>query len=260
MLAYLGAIWKCRYFWLSLVKMDLRTRYRGSVLGIGWSLLHPLMMTAIICTAFGTLFNADFHKYIPFLMAGLTSWQYLVNVACQGAQCFFQGEAYIRQHPAPLAIYPLRAVLGHAFHYGVALVLVLVLGTVLRGPPGLWPLLSLVPTVLMLHLLGWSLATLLGLITVRFRDTHHISELAFQALFYLTPVIYEPDLLSQRGLGWLLGCNPVVPFLTLMRQPVLDHTVPPWQLYATAGAIVLAVSGLATLLLWHEERELIFRL
>ena len=260
MLAYLGAIWKCRYFWLSLVRNDLRTRYRGSVLGIGWSLLHPLLMTAIICTAFGTLFNADLYHYIPFLMAGLTAWQYLVNGATQGAQCFFQGEAYIRQHPAPLAIYPLRATLGHAFHYSVALTLVLVLGCILRGPPGWGPLLSLVPTVLMLHVLGWSLATLLGLITVRFRDTHHISELGFQALFYLTPVIYEPHLLSQRGLGWLLGCNPVVPFLTLLRQPILYHEVPPWQLYATAGAIVGAVGALATLLLWREERELIFRL
>ena len=136
----------------------------------------------------------------------------------------------------------------------------LALGSILRGPPGWGPLLSLVPTVLMLHVLGWSLATLLGLVTVRFRDTHHISELAFQALFYLTPVIYEPDLLSQRGLGWLLGCNPVVPFLTLLRQPVLYHQVPAWQVYAVACAIVLAVAALATLLLWREERELIFRL
>src|SRR5262249_18391644 len=56
MQAYLGAIWRCRYFWLSLVRMDLRHRYRGSVLGLGWSLLHPIAMTAILCTVFHHLF------------------------------------------------------------------------------------------------------------------------------------------------------------------------------------------------------------
>ena len=45
---YLAAIWKCRYFWLSLVKMDLRTRYRRSALGLGWSLLNPIAMTAVM--------------------------------------------------------------------------------------------------------------------------------------------------------------------------------------------------------------------
>ena len=54
---YLLAIWQCRYFWLSLVRMDLRTRYRRSFLGIGWSLLHPIAMTAIICLVFCRLFH-----------------------------------------------------------------------------------------------------------------------------------------------------------------------------------------------------------
>ena len=132
---YLGAVWKCRYFWLSLVKMDLRARYRGSVLGIGWSLLHPIAMTAIICTVFSTIFNADIHSYAPFLMAGLTLWNYVLSTALSGSQCFFQAEAYIRQYPAPMAIYPLRTTLGSAFHFGLSLLLVVLLGAVLRGLP-----------------------------------------------------------------------------------------------------------------------------
>jgi ABC-type polysaccharide/polyol phosphate export permease len=266
MLAYLGAIWKCRYFWLSLVKMDLRMRYRGSVLGMGWSLLHPIAMTAIICTAFGTIFNADIHFYAPFLMAGLTCWIYLVNVSQMGGHCFFQGECYIRQHPAPLAIYPLRTMLACAFHFGLALLLVILLSAGLRGlgHPGstsaVLALLSLVPTLVLLLLLGWALATVFGILTVRFRDAHHITELGFQGLFYLTPVIYEPRLLQGRGLGFLLAANPVVPFLDLLRQPILYGHVPPLSAYAAAVLIVLATAGAASLLLWREERRLIFLL
>ena len=57
MLAYCSAIWRCRYFWLSLVKLDLRSRYRGSLLGLGWSLAHPLAMTAIFFGIFCKLFD-----------------------------------------------------------------------------------------------------------------------------------------------------------------------------------------------------------
>ena len=110
---YLLAVWQCRYFWLSLVKMDLRTRYRRSVLGIGWSLLHPIAMTAIICIVFPRfLKDINIHTYAPFVLAGLACWNYILFVTLQGCQCFYQGEMYIRQFPAPMAIFPLRTALG----------------------------------------------------------------------------------------------------------------------------------------------------
>ena len=258
--AYLGAVWKCRFFWLSLVKMDLRARYRGSVLGIGWSLLHPIAMTAIICTVFSTIFKADIHYYAPFLMAGLTLWNYVLGVSLSGSQCFFQAESYIRQYPAPMAIYPLRTMLGAAFHFSLSLLLVVLLSAVLRGTPHPLALLSLLPTLLLLLLLGWALATMFGLITVRFRDTHHLSELAFQSLFYLTPVIYEAEMLTRRGLGLLLRVNPLVPFLHLLRAPILDGRVPPPHTYGAACLIVLVALTSAAALLWREERQLIFHL
>jgi len=57
MVSYLSAVWNCRFFWLSLVKNDLRTRYRGSIIGIGWSLLQPIAMTCIICIVVPNMFG-----------------------------------------------------------------------------------------------------------------------------------------------------------------------------------------------------------
>jgi lipopolysaccharide transport system permease protein len=260
MYAYLGAVWKCRYFWLSLVKMDLRARYRGSALGIGWSLLHPIAMTAIICMVFCGVFNERLSEFAPFLMAGLTFWNYLVSVSLQGAQCFFQGEAYIRQHPAPMAIYPLRTMLGAGFHFGLALLLVLALAGCVRGFSHPAALLMLVPTAVLLLLLGWALATLFGLAMVRFRDTNHLSEIGFQTLFYLSPVMYKPEMLEAHHLGILLRINPVTPFLALLRQPILEGAVPGARTYLAACLIVATAVGVATAVLRWEERRLIFHL
>src|SRR5436190_17576829 len=123
--SYFADIWRCRYFWLSLVKMDLRTRYRRSVLGLGWSLLHPIAMTIVLCTVFSAIFKAKIEDYGPFVLAGLATWNFLLTSTTQGCQCFFLGESYIRQYPSPLAIFPLRTVLGATVHFLMALVVVL---------------------------------------------------------------------------------------------------------------------------------------
>jgi ABC-type polysaccharide/polyol phosphate export permease len=230
------------------------------VLGIGWSLLHPVAMTAIICTVFSTIFNEDIRFYAPFLMAGLTCWNYLLSVSLQGSQCFFQGECYIRQHPAPMAIYPLRTMLGCGFHFSLAFMLVIVLSALVRGYESLWPLLTLLPTIGLLMILGWSLSTIFGLVTVRFRDMTHLSEVGFQTLFYLTPVMYKPEILISRGLGALIHFNPVAPFLSLMRQPILYSQAPSLRTYFLACMIVLVAATGAAVLLRQEERRLIFHL
>jgi ABC-type polysaccharide/polyol phosphate export permease len=261
MQAYFRAIWHCRYFWLSLVKMDLRSRYRGSILGIGWSLIHPAAMTAILCGVFHTLFRQPLESYAPSVFAGLTFWNFWQGSSAGGCNCFFQGEAYIRQFPAPMAIYPLRTVLGFAFHFLVGMVLVLALTTFLKGTPPGWALLSLIPAMLVLLLLGWSAALLFGLATVRFRDTRHLTEVGMQGLFYLTPIMYTPEMLKGRDhLLALLQLNPLLPFLQLLRDPIVNGHPASLATYATAGLILALLGGAACLAMVHEERRLIFYL
>ena len=109
---YFSEIWRLRHFWMALVRINLRSRYRRSVIGMGWSLLHPIAMTAVLCVFFGQLFHVQVREFAPFLLTGLTLWGFITAVAMQGCQSFFQSESYIRQHPAPLAIYPLRTTLS----------------------------------------------------------------------------------------------------------------------------------------------------
>jgi ABC-type polysaccharide/polyol phosphate export permease len=260
MAAYLQGIWKCRFFWFSLVRMDLRTRYRGSVIGVGWSLLHPVAMTVVLCTVFRHLFHMDVREFAPYLFAGLTLWSYIVTTATQGCFCFFNGESYIRQHPAPMAIYPLRTTLGTAFHFGIGLLLVIALGIWSQGHVAVVALLSLLPSLVLFLLAGWSLATLFGLANVRFRDTSHLAEVGFQVLFYATPIMYKPSALPLGRLRTLLSFNPVMPFLELLRQPIIDGRVPGSSVYLSAGLIVLVLVAAASLALRHDERRLIFHL
>jgi ABC-type polysaccharide/polyol phosphate export permease len=264
MAGYLKDIWSYRYFWLSLVKIDLRARYRRSVIGIGWSLLRPVLMTAILCAVFRRLFHRDdVWSYAPYLLTGLACWDYITTATRQGCQCFFQGESYIRQHPAPIAIYPLRIALGETIHFAFALLVVLGLAWYARGGfDNLPALASLLPTLLLLFALAWALALIAGFANVYFQDTQHLCDVVFQIVFYATPIIYRPEDLGVGGrLHWLVThCNPLVPFLELMRGPILEGRVPSSDAYATACAALVAVGGVAAVLCARLERRLIFHL
>ena len=260
MQSYLGDVWKCRYFWLSLAQMDLRARYRRSVLGIGWSLLHPIAMTAVLCTIFHKLFNLDPVEYAPSLLIGLCFWNYITTICIQGCQCLFQGEKYIRQYPAPIAIYPLRTMLGASFHFLMALAVGILLRWSLKGFDNLPALISLVPTLLLMFVLGWSLAVLTGFATAYFPDTHQLSEVALQILFYGTPIMYPAKMLYDKGLAWIVDYNPLAAFVQLLRDPIMAGEFPSVTTFSVAGLTVLIVTGMAVTTLVRLQQKIIFQL
>jgi ABC-type polysaccharide/polyol phosphate export permease len=256
---YLGAIWRCRFFWLSLVKMDLRTRYRRSILGMGWALLHPIAMTATICAVFQHLMAMDVWHYAPYLLAGLACWNYILSSTTTGCQSLLQGESYIRQYPAPIAIYPLRTTLGATIHFLIALAVVLGLMWYIKHSAfSVLPLFSLAPTLVLLFVFCWSLAVLAGFANVYFQDTQHLCEVGFQIFFYMTPIIYDKQLLEGKRMEWVVRYNPLVPILDLIREPVVEGRFPTPLMYALASVTVALVAGAAVLALVRLQRRVIF--
>jgi len=258
--AYAAEIWRLRYFWMALVRVDLRRSYRHSVLGLGWSLLLPLSMTVVLCTVFANLFNVEVRTFAPYLLAGLTVWNFITAAMTQGCQSLFQGEPYIRQHPAPLAIYSLRTTLGAGIHLLAGLVVVLGLVWLLNGFANLRTLIMLPPTLILLFVLAWSLAVCMGIFNVMFQDVQHIVQVLLQVIFYLTPIMYPAHVLRERGLSWVADWNPIGAFLELIRAPIVEAQFPSLTACAIASATTLVSTAAAFLLMAKFERRIIFYL
>jgi lipopolysaccharide transport system permease protein len=259
MLAYFGAMWRCRYFWMSLVKIDLRTRYRRSVIGLGWSLLRPISLTVILCAVFRRFTTEPITSYAPYVLSGMVLWEYIESATKSGCQCFFQGEQYIRQHPAPIAIYPLRTALGESVHFLIALAVVILLSWCFQGFGNLPALVCLIPTVPLLFVFVWSLALIAGFANVYFQDTQHLTEIGFRILFYSTPVFYYLEGIKGR-LAILISYNPLVHLLELVRLPILHGTVPGLMTYLHAATMVLLTALVAIGVCHRAQRQLIFHL
>ena len=258
-LDYFARLWKLRWFWYSLVQNDLHARYRHSLLGIGWSLARPLCMTGIFCLVFGKLFQMPLEDYAPYVLVGLTIWQFMTESALAGCKSFHSGAAYIRQQAVPLAIFPMRTALGAAFHTSVALLLGLSITWYFKGFDNLAALPALIPSMALLFVLGWSMATVCGLVHTHFPDTSFILELVLQFTFYLTPIIYGPEHYGRfQRYTWLIDYNPIWSVLELVRQPVLNGQLPPLYNVAVSLVFVTVMAVLALVLMRKMERNLVF--
>ena len=260
----LATIWKFRHFWLSLAGLDLRVRYRRSILGLGWSLLNPIVMTVVFCIAFASwLGNGDWRNAAPFYLAGLAVWEFVKQSAVQGSQTFLRNEPYIRQSPLPLAVYTLRTSVGIAVHFAITLAVAIAAACLLHHVDPLSPICALwavLPAACLLIVFSWAIGAVCAISNAHFHDTRHLVELAFGICFFLTPIIYPKERLSERGLGIIVDANPVVVFLDVIREPILTGQPPSMPAFlrafaATFGAVIFAVAAFARL-----ERKLIFHL
>ncbi len=260
MIDYFQRIWGLRYFWTALIRNDIRNRYRGSVIGIGWSMLHPLLMTAVICIFLGGYFNMEKKAYAPYLLCGLVFWNFLSACMREGCHSFYNNESYIRQHPAPMAIYPLRITLSSGFHFLAGMGIVLCAAWVTEGFGNLPVLISLIPTLAMIFIFCWSLAIILGILNVLFQDCQHLIEVVLQILFYATPIMYRPEILDGRKIGFLMQFNPLAHLLNMLREPILYGRFPTVGMTLCALAVVAGAVGIAMFAMAKFERRIIFYL
>lgn len=266
MIQHLKAVWTFRYFWMSLVKMDLLTRYRKSVLGVAWSLLHPLAMTAIFCLVFANLMGGgDWKRYAQLTLAGMAVYGFLRDSTLQGTQSLIRHESYIRQIPLPFGIYSLRIMLSNAVHFLITLaVLVVMIAVFQRSGRVFADLWMVLPMIALAVLFAWALAAVAGFATVYFHDLSHLLEIAAQLLFFLTPIVYGRELLVNPEKGtnkaWIADWNPAAAFIETFRKPLIDGTPASAQEYLLAAGTTVAAVGLAMLTIGKLSKRVIFQM
>jgi ABC-type polysaccharide/polyol phosphate export permease len=259
-MSYVARMWQCRYFWLSLARLDVRKRYRRTSLGVFWVYAQPAMLAIAMSGVLHRLFDTRLSDHIPAVLTGLCLWNYLTGMLTAGSGCFYWSETYIRQYPAPLAIYPLRLVLSHFFFFLLLLTGIAVLAFALHGVPSAVAALSLLPTLLLIFVAGWSIAVLTGFSNVFFPDTGPLLDIAVQIGFYVTPILYTQEMAAKKHLDLVTDLNPVAAFIQLLRAPLLHGVAPEPTLFLVAAATSGALLAGAIFVLARFERRIAFLL
>jgi lipopolysaccharide transport system permease protein len=205
----------------ALARLDLRNRYRGSVIGPFWVTLSTAIMVVGLGLLYSQLLRQDLAVYLPHLAVSLIVWNTIAALVPDATSCLTSAEGVIRQLPLPLTTHALRSVFRNALSAAHSLPLILVVFAAMGHWPGAEALL-IVPGLVLLGINAFAASLFLGMVCARFRDIGQIVTNVMQLAFFMTPVIWKADLLHNPS---LLLLNPFYPMLEVIRGPLVEGGV-----------------------------------
>ena len=199
---------------------DIRERYRRSMLGPFWLTLSMGILVGTLGLLYGVLFGIPIDEYLPFLALGFLAWALISGVITDGCTVFIDSEHFIKQIKLPLSTFVYRILWRNYIIFAHNFVIYLVVAVVFGIWPGMAALL-LLPGLGLLAINAVWIGLLFGMVCTRFRDVPQIVTSLLQVAFFLTPVIWMPELLGNRIA--LVHANPFFHFIELVRAPLLGH-------------------------------------
>ena len=233
-----------------LIRRSLKRRYRGSFLGIYWSLLNPLAMTGLYTAIFGATFAQYYGNsslnYVLAAFTGLVVINFFSSSTAQALASVVENGGIVNKIRLPLFIFPLSTIGANVFQLMMgafpllAIVTLIISGSLINTVALLLPFLGLI-------LVCAGIGMLMSALYVFFRDLSYFYELLTFILWISSPVFYPKDIVPEAVIKFLI-LNPILPIIESIRQISLSGELPDLVLIAhslISGVIVLTIGAVA---------------
>lgn len=236
---------------------EVRARFKGTALGLVWSIAYPLAMMGVYWLVFAVLWKTAINipHYPLFVFAGLTVWGFFQASVMLGTNALLASADLIKKVWFPRELVVTAVVLAQTISIAVMLV-ILVPAALILEPETARTMAVAVPILAALVCLTLGLGWLFSVANVFFRDVEHLLGVLFLPWFFLTPVLYGLEQLPAAGQHpWLIHllryANPVTPYVEGFRAVILQGTVPGASLLVYIFVVGPAVALLG---LWVVQR------
>lgn len=238
----LKILYQFRELLMNLVLRDLRSRYRGSILGLLWTVLTPLFMAFIYIFFLRLLRVRIAHEQ---LIIGVFAWQFTVQAIQSGMSCITGNSNLVKKIYFPRMIIPLSVTIAALINYLLMLLVQFAIVAILLHRGGetlsLWSL--GLPILIAYHFLfSFAMALLVSAANVYFRDTQHLIGLFLSAWFFVSPIMYPLSMIENLAgdATWITSLymlNPLSVIVTAYRAMQISSVSFPWSPWAIAGVL-----------------------
>lgn len=241
--------------WLTIGWLEIRQRYRRSLIGPFWITLSVAIFVGSIAIVYSALLRMKITDYLPYLTCGIVIWTFLSSILLEGCTVFIVSEGAIKQNPVPLSVHVYRLILRNLIILGHnALIYVLL---ILVFPIQVsFALLTLPIALTVAAAAGVGLILILGILSTRFRDIPLIVTSLIQVLFFTTPILWRPETLPADR-RWVADANPFYHLIEIQRAPLLGH-YPALESYAVATAFAVATLACGILLYTYFHKRIAY--
>lgn len=214
-----------------MAKKNFKSQYRNSLLGVLWTVLHPLLNMAVLALVFSQIFgNRGVGCYPVYLLCGTLIFNTMRQISSQSLSSVVSQSGLVKKVNVSYSIFPISTAITGLINLALSFIALIIVMLVLRQT-FYWTMLltiTIIPALILFSLgIGFALACLF----VFFRDVKHLYEIFLTLWTYLTPMFYSLDILKPGFISKVINLNPMTHFVTMFRNMIQNGAVPCIQEY-----------------------------
>jgi lipopolysaccharide transport system permease protein len=252
MMQSIREIYNYREMLRNLVKRDLRTRYKGSLLGFLWTFVNPLLQLVVFSAVFSTILRMNVDKYPMFLFVALLPWLFFANSTQSGTALIMTYSNLVKKIYFPRELLPLATTTAGLINLALSFLIAFIALILFKIPLNI-SLVALPLIMLIEFIFTLGFVFILSALNVYFRDIEHLWANLVMAWFYLTPIVYPLDMVPAKYMS-IFFINPFAVFITAYRDILYRGIFPNFTLLLNLSILSVLILCFGYLLFKRLER------
>ena len=227
-------LWHYREMIISLVKRDLKGRYKGSAMGFLWTMINPLLQLAVYTFVFSVIMPSGVERFYLFLFVALVPWLFFSTCLSTGTTVIFAQQEMVKKIYFPRQILPISFTISQFVNMLLSFVVIFIV-LIFSGIKFNFKALACLPIIMLIQfILCLGITFVVSALTVYLRDLEYILSIISMAWMYLTPILYPIENVPEayRGICYI---NPMTSIIVAYRDLLYSSKVP------EMGTLVIAV-------------------
>lgn len=247
---------KHKFLFEELVKRDFKKKYKRTILGMGWSMLSPLLMLLVMKVVFEQFFGRNTPHYTTYLFCGLLVFNWFSESTNSGMRSLYANASIFSKVNVPKYLFLFAGNVQTLINFGLSL-LVFFFFCAIDHVDFTWKFLLLGYPMATLLLFNIGVGMILSALYIFFRDMDYLWSVCLQLLMYGSAIFYQIDKMTP-GVQQVFLCNPVYRHIAYVREIVLAGTVPDLMTHVTLAGIALVALAVGSFMYKHYNTRFLY--
>ena len=256
MLGRIKEIYAYREMIVSLVRRDLKGRYKGSVLGFLWTFLNPLLQLAVYTMVFSTIMRAGIENYYLFLFVALIPWIFFSTALTGGAGCILAQQDMVKKIYFPREVLPVAYVTSQFVNMLLSFIVIICVLVVSGHGFNIKAVLCLPVIMVVEYMLALGFTMVMSALTVYIRDLEYILGILAMAWQFLTPVMYTVEQAPEK-IHWIFSMNPMTYIIIAYRDILYYGKMPKLETLLSAAVLGVLMLTVGWIVFYRPQRRFV---
>ncbi len=253
---FLASLKKRQFLFEELVKRDFKQKYKRTVLGMGWSILSPLLNLLVMSVVFTQFFGRNMEHYTTYLFAGNLIFSYYRESTTGGMNALMSNAGIFTKINVPKYIFLLTKNVSAIINFGLTLIVFFVFAA-FDGITFSWHLLMMFYPIFCLLAINIGVGLILSALYVFFRDVTYLYDVFTMLLMYLSAIFYTVESYPAQ-IQQLFLLNPVYCVIKYVRTLVLEQTIPTLGFHGLLALYAVIALGLGALMYKKQNHKFLY--